>query len=200
MKKILIVCDTETNGFKVDDSVLSICMIKLEVDTEALTMQRIAYYEKYYHLKDCEPANMHAIGVNGLTAKVIDEMREATRIDFGDYPRLFHDDDEALNAFTEGCDMFITHNTAFDLKYFRTQPNNVWCSMKNASTECRTACGKALGKKPKDPKLNELAEYLGVKIDENNLHGAKYDTIVLEKCLKKLLIGQDKSFMEALNR
>lgn len=199
MKKILVVCDLETNGFKATDSVLSICMIKLEVDTEALTMRRTAFYDKYYHLEAGHIENYGAIKVNGLTHNVIEKRRAESKEDYGDYPLHFSEDEKDMNAFFSDCDMFVTHNTGFDLKFFRTQPNNVWCSMKNASIECKEFAGAIAGKKSKDPKLSELAEYLGVKIEEGNLHGSMYDTITLEKCLCKLLKRQDESFMEALN-
>ena len=73
MKKTLTIMDFETNGFKPElHSVLSVYAIKVLVDLEQKTMEKIDEYEGYYYRNLGEQENIGATNVNGLYDDVIE--------------------------------------------------------------------------------------------------------------------------------
>lgn len=190
MKKTLTIMDFETNGFKPElHSVLSVYAIKVLVDLEQKTMEKIDEYEGYYYRNLGEQENIGATRVNGLYDNIIEKKRTELSIK---RPLHFVEDEENFKNFYMNSDVFISHNIGFDSKFLKQHHPKMWCSMKQVSNEIRNQLGG------KDPKLKELASCLNVPWEENNLHGAKYDTLILGRCLYRLLQKNDENFIKCL--
>ena len=199
MKKTIVAFDLETNGFKeTEHSVLSISALKLLVDIEKSTMEKIGEFERYYYRQPGEQENFGATKVNGLSDDVIEKKRESVGGTEGRHPLYFKEDEKTFEEFLTDCDILISHNTGFDLRFLTNPPNKTWCSMTNAPIKLRQYLGAAIGKNEKFPKLNELASYLNVPWDNENLHGSTYDTLILGRCLYRLLQRQDTEFIKVL--
>jgi len=153
------VIDFETNGFQGSD-VLSFSWAHDEGDIGFSVQSRYYYPRGEYNEK--------AIAVNGLTEERITELRGDA-----DYPRYYDEDDEFIASVLEYTDVIVAHNIAFDYSFLPREviPKNcqVFCTMK-ANTKYFD----------KNPKLKEVAEYYGIGVDEENLHGSAYD---VELCL-----------------
>lgn len=174
MKKSIIVFDTETNGFA-GSSLLSISAIKAMADRETGDIEIVDKYNRYYHLRDGESPNYHAMKVHGLFEDKLNLLR-------GDctYPRQFDDDLQAFRDFCPEPSLFIAHNIGFDKKFVQfiedVDDKFRFCTMHKLK--------KALNL-PKKLKLMLLAEHYKIDTDNDRLHDSVYDTEICFKIFAK---------------
>jgi DNA polymerase III epsilon subunit-like protein len=89
----------------------------------------------------------------------------------------------------------IGQNISFDEKFINTYliPKSVWANYMYLDPKFKLDTKVILkqkqkqGKIPKDQSLSlgPAAKFLGIEVDTNNLHGAKYDTLMCIKVLEK---------------
>lgn len=188
MDKIVITFDTETNGFKPEHSVLSISAMKFKVNAETKVMEKIGEYNRFYFC--VEEENASATKIHGLTAFKIKQEREKQN---AEYPIFYKDDKKSFEEFCKGTDLLVAHNYDFDSKFIEFKPKS-FCTMKE---------GSALYKKENHDskawiKLKELASYFKIKVEEDDLHGSLYDTLILSRVLYKMLKYNDENFINKL--
>ncbi|MCL2211929.1 MAG: exonuclease domain-containing protein [Treponema sp.] len=177
----VIIWDTETNGLEKHNSVLSISAIKcsLTIEDGKVNSDIIEKYDRFYFRKPGEAVGKEAINVNGLTDNVIKERRGSA-----DYPEHFCDDIQSFRRFCSDTNHFVGHNIFYDTQYINFWLNNVFCTMLSNN--------KIIGLKrrngqPKFPSLNETANFYGVEIDKNELHGSMYDSFITYQIFLKML-------------
>lgn len=185
----IVMFDTETNGFY-GKSLLSIFAIKAIVDTENKTVKLKDTYDRFYFRNKDEQFNPKAIEVNKLTDE---ELKKRRKEQNANYPLYYVEDKKSFEKFCEGTHMLIAHNYfGFDGKYYVDfKPKNPWCSMESSPRELRLH---------KNPKLKELAEFYKVPYNDENLHGAEYDTRVLGNCIYKMIKTDFKPLITILER
>ena len=153
------VIDFETNGFQGSD-VLSFSWAHDKGDIRSDVQSRYYYPRSEYNEK--------AIAVNGLTQEKIRELRGDE-----DYPRYYDEDTEFIASVFAHTDVLVAHNIAFDFSFLPitciTSYFKIFCTMK-ANTKYFD----------KRPNLKEAAEYYGIEVAEESLHGSAYD---VELCL-----------------
>ena len=176
MRKI-IVFDLETNGIR-NCSVLSISAIKLEVDSENLSIREIGKFDRYYYRNPGESINYGAINVNGLTDENIAILRKDRN-----YSKYF-DEDYEFEEFCEGVTHFVAHNISFDSQFLNIPYMKKFCTM-NENVENLKIEGKY--GKYKWPKLNETAKYYGIEVDELSTHRSDYDTYLCKEIYVRML-------------
>ena len=181
MRKI-IVFDLETNGIR-NCSVLSISAIKLEVDSENLSIREIGKFDRYYYRNPGESINYGAINVNGLTDENIAILRKDRN-----YSKYF-DEDYEFEEFCEGVTHFVAHNISFDSQFLNIPYMKKFCTM-NENVENLKIEGKY--GKYKWPKLNETAKYYGIEVDELSTHRSDYDTYLCKEIFVRML--QDNNY------
>lgn len=153
------VIDFETNGFQ-GSEVLSFSYAHQDDDGTSTPKESRYYYAHGEY-------NEKAIAVNGLTEERIRWLRGDA-----DYPRHYDEDVEFIRSVFAHTDVIVAHNIAFDHSFLPALPDpqcQVFCTMK-ANTKYFD----------KNPKLKEAAEYYGIEVAEENLHGSAYD---VELCL-----------------
>ncbi len=188
MNKIIVTFDTETNGFKPTDSVLSISAMKIKVNTETKEMEKIDEFNRFYFC--LEEENPKAIAVNGLTAYKIRQEREKQN---ATYPSFYKDDRDSFKEFCEGIDLIVAHNYDYDSQYIDFKKKS-FCTMKEGSELYKNAHPTEKGWL----KLKGLSEFFKVSFEEDNLHGSQYDTLILSRILFKMLKYGDKKLIEKL--
>lgn len=176
MKVNLIVFDTETNGMR-NCSILSIAAIKLVYDFDTNSLKKIDEYYRFYYRKPGENIDYGALKVNGLYDKVIDEKRKNVN-----YPLYFHEDIESFKTFTGDTKHFIAHNIAFDRTFIPFALPQEFCTMKENIHIIKIPKGSSY----KWPKLNELATFYKVPLDNENLHDSYYDTLILARIVFRM--------------
>lgn len=181
MRKI-IVFDLETNGIR-NCSVLSISAIKLEVDSENLSIREIGKFDRYYYRNPGESINYGAINVNGLTDENIAILRKDRN-----YSKYF-DEDYEFEEFCEGVTHFVAHNISFDSQFLNIPYMKKFCTM-NENVENLKIEGKY--GKYKWPKLNETAKYYGIEVDELSTHRSDYDTYLCKEIFVRMF--QDNNY------
>lgn len=188
MNKTIVAFDTETNGFKPTNSVLSISAMKIKVNTETKEMEKIDEFNRFYFC--IEEENEKAIAVNGLTAFKIRQERENQK---AKYAPFYKDDKDSFKEFCEGVDLMVAHNYDFDSKFIDFKIKS-FCTMKEGSELYKNANPLETGWL----KLKALADFFKVKFEEDNLHGSQYDTLILSRVLFKMLKYGDKNLIEKL--
>jgi DNA polymerase III epsilon subunit-like protein len=184
----MIIFDTETNGLLLPDkpipSVLSISAMVGTLVSKDEFRQEGVYNRFYYPKEEYQPG---AIKVNGLTREEVDDRRTHQG---NVYPEYFLDDLEAFKDFCTGTKLFIGHNAVgFDCKLV---PCIEWDKMKvfdtQATNENIVCAGwrEDLGKW-KWPKLREAVNFYGIKADETQYHGSKYDVEMTLKIFMEML-------------
>ena len=182
MKRIYF--DTETSGFK-PGSIGQLSVI-IEEDSKVTT------YNKYFELDF-----------------IIDSALETTHRDLNFYKEAskgirFKDcKDEILDIFSNA--LVIAHNEKFDMMFLSTEfwrcdiifkPKSEFDSMTYFKDKCKLPSKR--GSAFKNPKLEEIADYLGIDKDKVNhyakklfnvegqldFHDAMYDTTMLYICIK----------------
>lgn len=148
-----MVIDFETNGFY-GSSVLSAAAIKIAVDWNLKTVQRIDTFVRHYY--PVEKWNHYAQEANGLSPSEIEKLRGGA-----DYPVYFRDD-PGLTFFAREAEFAVAHNASFDSR-FANLPVPWICTMK--------LCGG---------KLANAARARGIEVEQSQLHEALYDA---EVCL-----------------
>jgi len=187
----IIFWDTETNGLEKYHSVLSISALKcsLVIEGEKANSEIIDRYDRFYFRKPGEEIGKEAVNVNGLTDEVIGRRRSGA-----DYPENFQDDIDSFRRFCSDTKHFAGHNIFYDKQYINFWLPNMFCTM--------TSNNKIIGLKrrngkPKFPSLKETANFYGVEIDNNELHGSMYDSFVTYQIFLKM-IEHDKAKHKAL--
>jgi DNA polymerase III epsilon subunit-like protein len=172
-----IVFDTETNGLRRDNSVLSISAVKASYDGRRVTLDE--WFNRFYFRKPDERENSAAVECNGLTEVVIRKKRGAAA-----YPLYFHEDTQSFKRFFRGVHHFVGHNIAFDCRFIPFTLKHTFCTM---SGNQKIVC--ALNKKGgiKRPNLDETAEFYKIRIDENKRHESQYDVELTLAVFKKML-------------
>ena len=161
----LVFVDFETNGFS------SSSASALSVFAEDSNGEQ---FERYYMPE--EDFNEKAIEVNGLDRDTLIEKRGSES-----YPILCKDDTE-LGSYIGENDIFIAFNATFDLQWmpepFDKKEVKAFCPMKFLTQ--RMMLPKKKGKGYKYPSLKEAADFMGVTIDTDNQHDARYDVKILK--------------------
>jgi len=177
----VIFWDTETNGLTKHHSVLSISAIKcsLIIDNERSDSDIVERYDRFYYRKPGEEIGKEAINVNGLTDEVISKRRDGAG-----YPENFCNDIDSFRQFCSDTKHFVGHNIFYDKQYINFWLPNMFCTM--------MANNKIIGLKrrngmPKYPSLNETADFYGVEINKNELHGSMYDSFITYQIFLKML-------------
>jgi len=137
-----------------------------------------------------------AIAVNGLTDEEITKRRNGDN-----YPKYFHEDISTFRySFCKDTRHFVGHNIYYDKQYIDFWLPNIFCTMR---TNLKIVGLKKTNGKPKNPTLNETAEFYGVETDKNKLHGSMYDSYITYQIFIKMLENEkirDKplAFLEAV--
>lgn len=182
----VIFFDTETNGFKVENSVLSISAIKVLVDFENKNVTILDRYKRFYY--SIEPYNIDAIRVNGLTQEYVDKKRDNEK-----YPRYFKDDQQAFFNFCGEAKHFVAHNIEFDRKFLNRDLPKQFCTMKS-NTDIIKLPPQRIGTKYKWPKLEEATQFYQISTDKNMFHDSMYDvemTIEVFKAMLENRVGRE---------
>ena len=187
MEKIIVAFDTETNGFKPHNSVLSISAKKIKINLKEKTMESIGDFNRFYYRGE-DPHNQKAIDINGLTSEKIKELRgDAT------YPEFYNEDRKSFEEFCKDIDLLVAHNYDFDSQFIDFTPLNSYCTMKEGSYIYKSTTGITAW-----PKLKDLAKFFNVKFEDENLHGSEYDVLILSRILFRMLKREDRNFMKKL--
>lgn len=183
---ISVYFDTETNNNK---DVIELAMIKVE------NGEIIDIYHRFYF--PTEKFSFMTSKIHGLYAANIVENRNKHLLEGLEYPKYFYKDIENLKIFLNGVNELVAHNLKYDLKFLPEDIKDKYdtrCTMKDNKKEVN-----ALDKngKLKNPKLEELAIYLGLEYDKDKAHGALYDVELLIQCdleINKEFIQHQLSF------
>jgi len=177
----IIIWDTETNGLKKHHSVLSISAIKcsLTIENEKTTSNITERYDRFYFRKPGEEIGKDALNVNGLTDEVIEKRRDGV-----DYPANFCNDINSFRQFCSDTKHFVGHNIFFDKQFINFWLSNMFCTMysNNDILNLKRSNGQ-----PKFPSLEETAEFYGVELDKNELHGSMYDSFITYQVFLKMI-------------
>lgn len=175
----VIFFDTETNGLKSNNSVLSISAIKTLVDFNDKNIDILERYERFYFSK--EPYNSQAIKVNGLTKEYVIKKREGV-----DYPKYFADDQVDFFQFCGDTQHFVAHNIEFDRKFLNKKLPKQFCTMKS-NTDIIKLAPQHVGTKYKWPKLEEAVKFYKISSDNNKFHNSMYDVEMTIEVFKAML-------------
>lgn len=186
----VIFFDVETNGLKIENSVLSIAALKVLVDFESKKIKIIDKYKRFYY--SFEPYDSIAISINGLSKEVISKKRGKNC----SYPEYFKDDKESFFNFANGVEHFVAHNIEFDRKFLGKDLPRQFCTMKSnmqilrlpiSKRKRKTKVNDELNKEYKWPKLIETAEYYNVNLEPDKFHDSMYDVEITVKVFEKML-------------
>jgi len=172
----VIALDLETNGLNAENSVLSICAIKLTVNLNTSKIIQTDQFLRYYYPD--EPFNKTAISVNGLTGKKISQLRWQQNADYNNY---FRDDVDNFLQFCSGVNCVLVHNADFDLKFIPNIFSKKFCTMKENMEILPVRSWK------KWPKLCECAEFYDIQYSLNELHDALNDAKLLIKIFETMM-------------
>lgn len=176
--KHLIVFDVETNGFNKDTSVLSISAFRMKIEKDG-AFTKEDEYDRFYHLIEGDEENKGATAVHGLSFDKIEELRGS----ICSYPIYFKDDIEEFKEFCRGANYYIGHNAEkFDSKFIPWDIPKLFDTMHSNTN--RVCIPNTYGYKW--PKLNETAEFYGIKLDESKLHMSLYDVEITAKIFYKM--------------
>lgn len=198
MKRKIIFFDTETNGLKETDSVLSISAMKIEYDSETKTMRELGKYNRFYYINLGEEPNEKALSVNGLYEDEITKRRnESFALENTTYPKYFKDDIMGFYNFCDGATHFVAHNIKFDrifipfplLHQFDTMLANVDI-LKLPNSKYSSY---------RYPKLLECADFYNVKLEENMLHQSMYDVIIMARVFYVMFKKGHKDLLKFIN-
>jgi DNA polymerase-3 subunit epsilon len=162
----IIVFDLETNGFQ-KSSVLSITAIKFTLKEGKY--EEVDIFNRFYY--PVEEFSKGATDVNGLTKEVLDKKR--SRVSYAEHFK----EDADFPEFCKGVNYIIGHNViGFDSKFIDwKEPVKFFDTMtSNSDVVCKEWWPSK--RTWKYPKLMETAKHFGIEVEENNLHGSKYDT------------------------
>ena len=188
----VIIFDTETNGLE-NCSVLSISAIKIDIDLKSNSYKEIEKFNRFYFRNEGEEINTEAVAVNGLTDKEILRRRVESGIKYSEY---FEKDKDFID-FCKDTRHFVAHNISFDRKFIPFELEQQFCT-KESNVEILKISGK--NGKYKWPRLNEVAKYYGIELDENRWHGSAYDTEICKDIFVAMLKNKEtfeiiKSFL-----
>lgn len=171
--------DTETNGLKTNNSVLSISAIKTLVDFNNKTIDILDKYERFYFPE--EPYNYDAISVNGLTKEYVTKKRNRV-----DYPVYFNKDQMAFFQFCGEIKHFIAHNIEFDRKFLNRNLPKQFCTMKS-NTDIIKLPPQRVGTRYKWPKLEEATRFYRIPSNNSRFHDSMYDVEMTIEVFKAML-------------
>jgi DNA polymerase III epsilon subunit-like protein len=174
-EKILFI-DFETNGFS---NKTSSGLSYFAKDSDNNTLERYFFPKEEYNEK--------AIAVNNLTEEVLLEKRGACNYE------AHMVDDDGLEEFSKDVTLFVSYNVDFDLKWmpksFIDRNVKVFCPMKFLTPIMKLTNRKRGG--IKRPNLKEAAMYLGIEVDDEKRHDAKYDTEILIEIYNRIMASED---------
>ncbi len=179
MAKEVVIFDVETNGMK-GSSVLSISAIKLRVDDNLETWEKLEEYNRFYFRNPGEEINYGAVNVNGLTDDVIREKRSAEI-----YPKHFLEDAGSFEEFCRGVEHFVAHNIKFDESFIPFKLRKKFDTMIENIDIVRVSWN-AKTNSYKWPKLIECANYYKVPFDDANFHESLYDVYITGRILYRM--------------
>jgi DNA polymerase-3 subunit epsilon len=182
-----VVFDLETNGFS-GASVLSVSALYAEYMPSTDQLEIKDELNRYYYRSPGESQNPNAIRVNGLTDQKIRLLRAGA-----DYPEQFTDDLPSFEKFCRGCDFFVAHNISFDRQFvpFIAKKKNQFCTMKENT---------AINPLGRWSKLSITADYYGIKVNDNDLHGSRYDTQLCFEILQAMYKNRHKNLLRLVNQ
>lgn len=171
--------DTETNGLKANNSVLSISAIKTLVDFSNKTINILDKYERFYFPE--ESYNYDAIKVNGLTKEYVTKRRNEAG-----YPVYFNKDQIAFFQFCENTQYFVAHNIEFDRKFLNRKLPKQFCTMKS-NTDIIKLPPQRVGTRYKWPKLEEATRFYKISSNNSRFHDSMYDVEMTIEIFKAML-------------
>lgn len=184
---MVVILDLETNGFK-NSSVLEFAALKYNIDdllNKNFTVKEQIH--RYYFPNYGEEINPHAAAIHGI--KSMKQIRYLRGDNHDDYSMSFNKEfteSNFLNNFFKDVKYIIGHNISYDISFF---PENIQL-IDNICTMLKTKnIVKSENKygKLKNPKLKECLKYYNITYENDNLHGALYDTQLTAKLFLKLL-------------
>ena len=181
----VIIFDTETNGLN-DCSILSISAIKINIDLKLNSYKEIGKFNRFYFRNEGEEINADAIAINGLSDEEILRRRVESGIKYSEY---FEKDKDFVD-FCKDTNHFVAHNISFDRKFIPFELEQQFCT-KESNVEILKIPGK--NGKYKWPRLNEVAKYYGIELDENRWHGSEYDTEICKEIFVTMLKNEETS-------
>lgn len=181
----VIIFDTETNGLN-DCSVLSISAIKIDVDLKINSYKEVERFDRFYFRNEGEEINADAIAINSLSDEEILKRRTDSN---AKYSKYFEKDKEFVD-FCKDTKHFVAHNISFDRKFIPFELEQQFCT-KESNVEILKISGK--NGKYKWPRLNEVAKYYGIELDENRWHGSEYDTEICKEIFVTMLKNEETS-------
>lgn len=195
----VIVLDTETNGLTPKDSVLAITTLSIDlfVKDRGNSFEIFTHdmSERYYHLRENEPQNPHALNVHQLTPDRINQLRDKTGQNGtgqnGTDNRTYDENviDDMKNQLMI-YDFIVGHNLAFDLRmlhveeFIKEQGIKTFCTMRQPHD-----LYKELAEEPfrGSASLARAAALLNVDYNKEGKHDATVDTFVTAKVFQQLL-------------
>lgn len=175
----VIFFDTETNGLKSENSVLSISAIKTLVNYKEKSVKILDKYERFYY--PIEDYNPSAISVNKLDRENISR-RRGNRM----YPKHFIDDQLSFFYFCGDIQHFVAHNIEFDSKFLKKKLPKQFCTMKS-NTDIIKLPSQHKGVLYKWPKLEEATHFYKILSNNNNFHDSMYDVEMTIEVFKAML-------------
>ncbi len=181
----ILVFDTEAT----DLTPGQICQLSYLLDKDG----EVTGHNYFFSVDDMSPG---AQEVHGFSMEMLDELSGQTY--FEDIAGEF------LPDFNEAR-LLVGHNVEADVRYLKVEMDRAGLKLKKVPTFCTMnyASGimnmqrKVVTGRPKPPKLSELAEYYGItpelvaektaqwfKVEDINLHDARYDTVMTYLCFK----------------
>lgn len=179
----IIVLDLETNTASSGD-VLEAAAIKASwLDGSFVEISR---FHRFY--LSPHPSNYYALQVHGLSHTKLLHLR-------GDcsYPEYFLED-KAFSDFCAGSDVLIAHNIGFETRH--TLPlvsfPHRFCTM---SSNRNFVCAVSDKGRVKPPTLKETCMFYKIPFDDDQYHGAIYDSLQTLKILNEMIkAGRISSF------
>ncbi|WP_300345102.1 3'-5' exonuclease [Fusobacterium sp.] len=175
----IIFFDTETNGLKAENSVLSISAIKTLVNYNKKTVKILDKYERFYY--PIEDYNPNAISVNKLDRENI-RIKRGNRI----YPKHFIDDQLSFFYFCGNIQHFVAHNIEFDRKFLKKKLPKQFCTMKS-NTDIIKLPSQHKGALYKWPKLEEATQFYKISSTNDRFHDSMYDVEMTIEVFKSML-------------
>ncbi len=186
---MILYFDTETTGLNPGQ----ICQISYIMQYENKTVAKNKYFT-------VDSMDLGALSVHGLSMDKLKVLSNGAR---------FRDEIEEIASDFESSDMVVSHNTAFDFAFMRTEflrenkifsCKNEFCSMKNMTPVCKLPRKTGVGYKY--PKLSELCEYFKLSETEIMLsarklfgfvtgaHDARFDTTAVYLAVNTGLVSE----------
>lgn len=205
---ILMVFDVETNGYA-GSSVVQFSAVKYKyIDNKIKKIDSINTYYVPVESFNMKAYEIHNLSLEFLKQKVkerYNELKDIYREEIKDeeFKNLlqssikYFKNDIVIEEFISDVDIFIGHNIErFDMKFLKEHIEG--CGLKEyyifdtmiqntPHMKMPPPEDKKVRYKYKSPKLQETAEFYGIKVDETKTHDARYDVTLTVKILKEMM-------------